>query len=70
MYELYMTKSENFTLAMSFADFEQIEKGQLIGVDGGQEIRAYKDSVIVFARNRKQINDEAFLLGEKNNDLE
>lgn len=69
MYDLYKTKSRNFTLSKPFSDFEKVLKGQTIGVDGKNEIRADKNSLILFARNRKRIGDEAFLLGEKKNSL-
>ena len=50
-------------------DFEEIEKDQLIGIDGDKEVYAKKKSFILFARNREQIGEEAFLLGEKKNSL-
>ena len=64
MYDLYITKTNNFTLSKPFYDFEEISKGQIIGMDGDKEVKTEKDSVILFARNREQIGDEAFLLGE------
>lgn len=69
MYDLYKTKSKNFILSKSFSDFEKVLKNQIIGVDGKNKIRADKNSFILFARNRKHIGDEAFLLGEKKNSL-
>lgn len=63
-YKLYFTKTNKFRLAKPFKDFEKIEAGQVIGIDGEEEIRAPKDSVILFARDRNQSNDEAFLLTE------
>lgn len=69
MYDLYKTKSKNFTLSSPFSDFEEVLKGQVIGIDGKNEVRVNKDSLILFARNRKQIGEEAFLLGEKRNSL-
>ncbi len=63
MYELYKTKTDNFKLSKQFGDFEIISKGMLIGVDGGEQIIAQKDSIILFARNRDKIGEEAFLLG-------
>ncbi|MFH1145855.1 MAG: succinylglutamate desuccinylase/aspartoacylase family protein [bacterium] len=69
VYDLYMTKTDNFTLSKPFDDFEEISKDQIIGTDGEKEIRVEKESVILFARNRKQVGDEAFLLGEKKNSL-
>lgn len=66
---IYFTKTDNFKLAKQFNDFEKIPAGQLIGFDGEEEIRAKKDGIIIFARNRDKINDEAFLFGEYKKDL-
>lgn len=69
MYDLYKTKTNNFTLSKSFDDFEEVSEDQIIGIDGEKEVRAKKGSVILFARNQKQIGSEAFLLGKKRNSL-
>jgi len=69
MYSICKTKTNNFTLSKSFNDFEIIQKGQTIGIDGKKEVKATKDSVILFARNTQQSGNEAFLLGEKKNKL-
>jgi succinylglutamate desuccinylase len=63
-YKLYFTKTNKFRLAKPFKDFETIAAGRVIGADGEEEIRAQKDSIILFARDRNQSNDEAFLLAE------
>lgn len=63
MNELYYTKTDDFKLARDFKDFEKLKKGELIGYDGEEKICASKDSIILFARNRQQVADEAFLLG-------
>lgn len=65
MYDLYRTKTNIFKLTKQFKDFEYIESGQLVGFDGDEKIVAEKDCVILFARNRERVGDEAFLLGEK-----
>ena len=64
MYSIYITKN-NLKLTKEFSDFEEIKSGQLIGLDGQEELRAQKDSIILFARNVEKGEDEAFLLGEK-----
>jgi succinylglutamate desuccinylase len=64
MYDLYYTKTDSFELTKDFKDFDELVPDQLIGVDGENDIRAKKDSVILFARNRSGIGEEAFLLGE------
>ena len=65
MHTLYVTKTNSFTLSRPFADFEDISKGMLIGIDGERNVYAEKDSVILFARHRQSKGEEAFLLGEK-----
>ncbi len=69
IYNLYLTKTDNFTLAKTFYDFEEISKNQIIGKDGEEEVIAEKDGVILFAQNQKLIGEEAFLFGEKKNSL-
>lgn len=70
MHILYKTKTNKFILKKMFNDFEEISTGQIIGIDGDQEIRAEEEAVILFARNRSGVGEEAFLLGEKRNSLE
>jgi len=65
MKEMYLTKTNRFTLARSFNDFEEVIEGEVIGRDGSEKIYAKKNGVILFARNRSQKEDEAFLFGEK-----
>lgn len=60
---LYHTKID-FKLAKVFADFEPITKGTLVGVDGGENIYSPKDGVIIFARNREDPREEAFIVGD------
>jgi len=64
MYMLYKNKKA-FVLSRPFADFENVSCGEIIGRDGGEEISAKKDSVILFARNVNKKDQEVFLLGEK-----
>lgn len=66
MYSLYLTKTDKFVLSRVFEDFESVPKGEVIGVDGEEKVVAPKDCIILFARNRNKIGDEAFLLGEYN----
>lgn len=66
---LYKTKTANFVLAKSFADFECVAVGQLIGFDGEEKIFCNQAGVILFARSRSSVGAEAFLLGEKKDGL-
>ena len=65
MYQLYITKTDSFRLTRGFWNFEVIEKDELIGMDGEQEVRAPKKSYILFPHNRNKVGSEAFLLGEE-----
>ena len=69
MFDLYKTKTNKFILAKLFDDFEGISKGQVIGVDGNQEVKTKKTAVILFARNREKVGEEAFLLGKNKKSL-
>jgi len=64
-YKLYITKTDSFVLSKNFEDFETILKGGSIGMDGKEEVKAVKDSIILFARDRKAKGEEAFVLGER-----
>jgi len=64
MYDIRYSGTDNFRLSKPFGNFEKIEAGQLIGIDGQQEIRAPKAGCILFAHNADKIGDEIFLLGE------
>lgn len=61
MRSIYITKTNSFKLSKKFTDFEEIRKGQLIGMDGTKEIRSSKDCLIVFAHDCNKIGSEAFL---------
>ncbi len=67
MYDLYLTKTDSFRLRKELPDFAEIRKGHVIGKDGRVEVTAPQDSIILFAHNRKQKGEEAFLLGTKIN---
>jgi len=69
VYKKYFTKTDNFTLSKPFENFEALEENQLIGIDGQEEIRALKRSLILFAHNCNKTESEAFLLGEKKENL-
>jgi succinylglutamate desuccinylase len=66
---IYTTKTNAFKLTKQFKDFEKITKGQLIGIDGKKEVLTKQTGVILFARNRNQAGEEAFLLGKNKDSL-
>lgn len=65
LHQLYLTETDNFKLSRPFADFEQVAEGEIIGRDGDKGIAAIANSVILFARDRAAVGEEAFLLGSK-----
>lgn len=64
VYKLYFTKTDKFRISKQFEDFEKVSAGQVIGIDGTEEIKAPKDGLVLFARDRDQADDEAFFLAE------
>ncbi len=64
MGSLYLTRSDNFILSKPFADFEELKENQIIGRDGGEEIKAPRDGIILFACNSNTPGSEAFLFGQ------
>ena len=65
MYKKYYSSSNNFVLSKKFDDFEIIQQGQMIGIDGNKEIRAEKAGFILFAQNSSNVGEEIFLMGEQ-----
>lgn len=65
LYGLHVTKTSRFKVVKKFPDFTNIDKGELIAYDGDEEIRSPDKSIILFARDRDSIGEEAFLLGKK-----
>lgn len=64
MYYLHKAKTDNFTLAKPFDDFESLTAEQFIAHDGDEEIKTDRESIIIFAKNSTEIGREVFLLGE------
>lgn len=69
MFKKYYAITDKFTLSKPFENFEVVETGQLIGIDGQEEIKAPKRSLLLFAHNGTKIGDEVFLLGEEKESL-
>ena len=57
----YITQTENFRVIQSFRDFENIEQWQLIWYDGSESVFSKNTGKILFARDRNQLNVEAFI---------
>lgn len=69
IFDVYHSKTDNFRLNQTWADFEKISQGTEIGQDGEYKISAKTDCYIVFARNLKKAGEEAFLLAKRENRL-
>ncbi|MFA6404997.1 MAG: succinylglutamate desuccinylase/aspartoacylase family protein [Candidatus Paceibacterota bacterium] len=68
MFEKYFAKTDKFTLWKPFENFEVLRENQIIGIDGQEEVKTSKRSLILFAHNSTKVGDEVFLLGvEKEN---
>jgi len=67
VYQKYYAKTDNLTLTKQFNNFELIKKNQTICKDGEEEVKADRESFILFAHDCKKSGSEAFLLGEKKN---
>jgi uncharacterized protein len=65
VYKKYFSKTDSFKLKKKFVDFEEVKKGQVIGIDDTHAVTAPKDSVILFANNTTRAGSEIFLLGIK-----
>jgi len=64
VYNMYMSKSEKFSLAKKFDDFEKVKKDQILGIDGVEEVRCGENAIIIFAQDTTKINDEVYLLAK------
>lgn len=63
MQGIYHTKSDSFRLTKDYADFERIVSGQYIALDDSRPVYAPESGIIMFARNRSEIDSEGFLWG-------
>ncbi len=55
----------NFSPAHYFKDFQEVVQGELIGNDGSKEVYAEDDGVVIFVRERRNSNEEAFLFAKE-----
>lgn len=54
----------SFALAIPLADFEVVERGQLLGKDGGEDVRAPTAGAVLFASDEPSPGGEAFVFLE------
>lgn len=69
MFEKYFAKTDKFTLSKLFENFEVLRENQIIGIDGQEEVKTSKRSLILFAHNGTKVGDEVFLLGAEKENL-
>jgi succinylglutamate desuccinylase len=61
---IYKAK-QDFTACKSFADFEKVEAGTLVGYDADREVRMESDGVVLFMANKASVGEEAFVYGRE-----
>lgn len=66
--ELYKNKYSIFKKAREFSDFELLEEDTIIGKDGTEDIIVKKGKIIIFVRDRNNIEEECFLIAEETKD--
>jgi len=69
IYDRHLTQTDNFQLTKQYDDFEKIAEDEVLGVDGGENIQAPQDSIILFARDCDKADEQAFMLGKKKSSL-
>lgn len=62
---LYRNKYGSFKSKTYFGDFDRMKEKTLIGFDGDKEVYVDKGKVVLFVRDRENINEECFLVGEE-----
>jgi succinylglutamate desuccinylase len=60
-------KTENFSFAKDYKDFEPLTTGEIFARDGDTEYVAEKGDCIIFPRPNTKIGSEAFILGKATN---
>ena len=63
--DLYRNKHGPFKPATHFKDFEIMKDRTLIGFDGEKKVYVDRGKLVLFVRDRENINEECFLIGEK-----
>lgn len=58
----YITTTD-FIPTRDFRDFERVKTDEVIGTDGGTEIKAKEEGVVIFVSPRKNPGEEAFVFG-------
>ena len=65
IYEEMRAATDEYIPAADFSNFHEFKQGELIATDGGTEIRASKDSVIIFPKKDLQKGNVTGYLAEK-----
>lgn len=64
VYGIYHT-IRNFRPARNFVDFGPVQQGELIGVDGDEEVRAEDNCLVIFVEQCDGSGEEAFLIAQE-----
>ncbi|MBM3233042.1 hypothetical protein FJZ18_02660 [Candidatus Pacearchaeota archaeon] len=63
--KLYKNKLFSFKKSRDFSDFELLKKKTLIGKEGEKEIYAGQGEIVLFVRDRENIDGECFLVAKE-----
>lgn len=64
VYRKYYSKTNDFKLSKKYSDFQVVKSGEVVGVDGAENVVCDRDSIILFAHDANKAGSEVFLLGE------
>jgi len=62
---LYKNKESSFGKSREFADFEKLKEKTLIGTEGNKKVYADKGNILLFVRDREELDQECFLIAEE-----
>lgn len=62
---LYKNTQGPFRKSMDFADFTKLKERVLVGFDGNKKVFAEKGNVLLFVRDRANLNEECFLIAQE-----
>jgi len=62
---LYKNKEAPFIKSREFADFEKLKEKTLIGKEGNKEVYAEAGDIMLFVRDRDELNEECFLIAKE-----
>ncbi|MEK6890534.1 MAG: hypothetical protein AABX03_00170, partial [Nanoarchaeota archaeon] len=62
---LYNNKFGRFSKSREFSDFELLNKKTIIGKDGTKVVYGSRGDILLFVRDREELNSECFLVAKE-----